>query len=71
MGSLLWTPTPERMQNANMAKFMAWLRDRSGPTLESYDDLWQWSVTDTEGFWRAVWDFYDVQAAPSGSRARR
>ncbi len=25
-----------------------------------YESLWQWSVTDLEGFWSAVWDFFDV-----------
>ncbi len=32
---------------------------REGP----YDDLWRWSVTDLEGFWGAVWDFFDVMAS--------
>jgi len=28
----------------------------------SYDELWRWSVEDLEGFWAAVWEFFDVRA---------
>ena len=39
-----------------MTRFM---RERG---FESYEELWRWSVDDLEGFWRALWDFFDVQA---------
>ena len=25
-----------------------------------YDSLWEWSVTDLDGFWAAVWDWFGV-----------
>ena len=28
-----------------------------------YDELWHWSVDDLEGFWAAIWEFFDVQAS--------
>ena len=30
--------------------------------MAGYDDLWKWSVSDLDGFWGAVWDFFDVIA---------
>jgi acetoacetyl-CoA synthetase len=27
-----------------------------------YHELWRWSVEELEGFWRALWDFFEVQA---------
>ena len=33
-----------------------------------YGELWRWSVDDLEGFWGAVWEFFDVQA-PSPTSA--
>jgi acetoacetyl-CoA synthetase len=27
-----------------------------------YHELWRWSVEDLEGFWAAVWDFFEVEA---------
>src|SRR3954453_9621663 len=27
---------------------------------QSYDAVWQWSVDDLEGFWGALWDFFEL-----------
>ncbi len=62
-GDLLWTPTPERIANANITAFMAWLRQTRGLGFAGYPDLWQWSVTDIDGFWGAIWDYSDIVAA--------
>jgi len=37
---------------------MQWLKEHRGLQLESYDALWQWSVTDLESFWRSIWDYF-------------
>jgi acetoacetyl-CoA synthetase len=55
---LLWEPTPERIERATITRF-ARAVGREGP----YEELWRWSVDDLEGFWAAVWDFFDVQAS--------
>ena len=31
--------------------------------MASYDELWNWSVTQLEDFWASIWDFCQVQAA--------
>jgi acetoacetyl-CoA synthetase len=54
---LLWTPTPERIERSTLTRF-ARAVGHDGP----YEDLWRWSVSDLEGFWGSVWDFFDVQA---------
>ena len=28
-----------------------------------YDELWRWSVEDLEGFWGALWDWFEIGAA--------
>ncbi|MEA2143507.1 MAG: acetoacetyl-CoA synthetase [Solirubrobacteraceae bacterium] len=53
----IWTPTDERAEHATITRFAEHV-GRPGP----YEDLWRWSVDDVERFWRAVWDFFDVQA---------
>jgi acetoacetyl-CoA synthetase len=55
---LLWRPTSDRIERATITRF-ARAVGRDGP----YDDLWRWSVSDLEGFWAAVWDFFDVKAS--------
>jgi acetoacetyl-CoA synthetase len=63
---ILWSPSPERIERANMTAFM---RARG---FEDYDALRRWSVEDLEGFWAAVWDTYAIDGsydAVLGSRA--
>jgi acetoacetyl-CoA synthetase len=45
-----------------MTEFMRWLEAERGLSFGDYDALWRWSVDDLEGFWRAIWDFFEVQA---------
>ena len=28
-----------------------------------YDELWRWSVNDVAGFWRSIWEYFDVQCS--------
>jgi acetoacetyl-CoA synthetase len=54
---ILWTPSSERVARATITSFAERV-GRPGP----YEQLWRWSVTDVQGFWRAIWEFFDVQA---------
>jgi acetoacetyl-CoA synthetase len=45
-----------------MTEFMRWLQAERGLSFADYDALWRWSVEDLDGFWRAIWDFFGVQA---------
>ena len=72
-GDLLWTPTPERAANANMTAYMAWLNRTRGLEFANYQELWQWSVTETDAFWQSIWDYNDivVSARPTAVLGRR
>ncbi|HDZ81445.1 MAG TPA: acetoacetate--CoA ligase [Roseobacter sp.] len=63
MNKVLWTPTPERAEASTMAAFERFLRDKRGLTFADYNDMWNWSVTDLDGFWSAIWDFFNVEAS--------
>jgi acetoacetyl-CoA synthetase len=62
-GDLLWTPSKARRDRSQVLRFMQWLREHRGLRLESYDALWQWSVTDLDSFWQAIWDYFGIQAS--------
>lgn len=53
----VWTPKPNNP--GRMRDFMTWVNGR-GHDFATYDELWQWSTTEIEGFWEAVWDYFDV-----------
>src|SRR4029450_6065828 len=56
----MWAPSPERVERANMTRYLQWLGDRRGLRFASYDELWRWSVEDLDGFWTSVWEFFEV-----------
>ena len=60
---LLWEPSEEFKANANITAYMAWLTSEKGHGFADYAALWEWSVTDLEGFWESVWEYGGVKAA--------
>jgi acetoacetyl-CoA synthetase len=67
-GDLLWTPSPDFAAAAQVTRFIAWLKEVRGLSFADYELLWQWSVSDLEGFWRAIWDYFDVMSDTAPSR---
>ena len=62
----MWAPSPERVERANLTRYLRWLRDRHGLRFASYDELWRWSVEDLDGFWASLWEFFEVGGPVSG-----
>lgn len=62
-GELLWTPSAEQVESANLTKFTRWLARQRGKQFSNYSELWHWSITDLEGFWQAIWDYFGVQSS--------
>jgi len=67
-GDLLWAPSPEQVAQANVTAFTGWLGRERGLHFDGYRDLWRWSVTDLEGFWQAVWDYFGIAASSPPAR---
>jgi acetoacetyl-CoA synthetase len=61
-GELLWEPSAELIERSRLSEFMGWLTRERGLAFGGYHELWQWSVDDLDGFWSAIWEFFDVQA---------
>ncbi|WP_053710714.1 acetoacetate--CoA ligase [Streptomyces sp. NRRL B-3648] len=60
-------PDPKTAAGSRIADFARWAARHQGaagikdPT--DYQALHHWSVTDLEGFWAAVWEYFDIDAA--------
>ena len=52
---------------------MAWLARERGQEFGDYHALWDWSVTDLDGFWQAIWDYCGIEASvpPTAVLGRR
>jgi acetoacetyl-CoA synthetase len=62
MDAVLWRPPADVFTSAEMGRFAA----RNG--FDDYASPQRWSVTDLEGFWQAVWDFYELHAHTPAER---
>ena len=60
-GDVLWRPPADVLRTSEVGRFLAWLRGHRDLDLRDHDGLWQWSVQDLEGFWSAVWEFFEVR----------
>ncbi len=58
-------PSPERVERANLTRFMAACR-ASGAAVPDFPALWRWSVDKPDEFWPAVWKFCGIVADERG-----
>lgn len=61
MREILWKPSEKFARHSHMYEFMKWVNSAYQQNFENYHQLWEWSVTEIEDFWKAVWDYFDVQ----------
>src|SRR5919107_1244620 len=62
-GTLLWEPSEEFKENANITRYMRWLKEEKNLSFEDYGELWEWSVTEVEDFWASIWEYFEVKAS--------
>ncbi|HEX7224987.1 MAG TPA: acetoacetate--CoA ligase [Candidatus Limnocylindria bacterium] len=63
MPPVLWTPPPDVRERSRIGRFLAWLETERGQRFEGYDELLRWSIDDLDGFWSAVWSFFEVRSS--------
>lgn len=71
--AVLWTPPTDVRQRSRIGAYLDWLAREyglsfGGESAAAYDALWRWSVTDIEGFWASIWDYFGLvaHATPAG-----
>jgi len=62
-GDLLWTPPSDVREHTQTGRYLAWLERERGLRFDDRHALWTWSVTDLEGFWSSIWEFFDVRTS--------
>jgi len=65
----LWDPPADVWETTQIGRFATQVGSEQLLSFQTYDDLWEWSVDDIEGFWTAVWDFFDLPGTGSGRPA--
>ncbi len=63
MGKLLWEPSKAKVLEANMTAFIQRVREKYNNDIQTYGDLWQWSVTQIPEFWEEMWLYGGIIAS--------
>jgi len=60
----IWEPGKERVENANINRFMRFVREQTGnEDIRRYAPLYDFSVRQPDRFWRLVWEFCGIRAS--------
>jgi acetoacetyl-CoA synthetase len=65
---ILWSPPATPDVQTQIGRYLRWLHAERGRSFSGYAELLQWSVSDLEGFWGSVWDFFGVRASAPYAR---
>ena len=60
---VLWEPSAERYAASTMAQFERYLDEEHDLTFSDYNEMWEWSIDDLDGFWSAIWSFFGMQSS--------
>ena len=62
-GQLLWEPSHDWLQQANITAFSEWLDQTRGMQFADYAALHRWSVEHLDDFWAAIWEYFEIQSS--------
>jgi len=68
MNNILWQPSTDRIASAPIEHFRNFVNQRFDMDLQTYPQLHDWSVSSSEDFWSALWDFNGVVCQTKGQR---
>ena len=62
-GEILWEPPSDCWTTTQIGQFTTWLASTRGLRFGTYHELWEWSVTDIEAFWAAMWEYFEIRSS--------
>ncbi len=58
--TLLWEPKVESIKDANLTRFIEFVNKKYDTSFSDYYGLYNWSVTEIEKFWEALWKYSGI-----------
>jgi len=62
MKTPIWKPSEEVKKRANITQFVSFVNKKYGLKIDSYDELYDWSIKEIPDFWAAMWEFAPMKA---------
>ena len=56
----LWTPSESFTKDSNMNSFRKWVNKNCQQSIENYQDLWNWSVSENSQFWESILKYFNL-----------
>jgi acetoacetyl-CoA synthetase len=56
----LWAPTSDFIHDSNISDYTRWLKDNKGLPFPGYEELWQWSVDQSDDFWTSLFQYFNI-----------
>lgn len=60
MNKKLWEGNKQFKKQSHLYAYKQWLAINKNLKFKSYQELWQWSVTEIEDFWESIWNYFNV-----------
>lgn len=61
MSALLWQPNPIHVPTTRLYQFMQWVNAQTQQQLNTYNELYDWSIKASDQFWSLLWDYAEVK----------
>lgn len=58
--SPIWIPPNERVEKSNFKNYLTFLKSHFKKDFQNYSELYNWSVTEIEEFWRSIWEYSKI-----------
>ncbi len=57
----IWAPSKKRANSSNMALYLRTVSKETGLKIESFSQLYDWSINNIEQFWTSIWKLADIR----------
>jgi len=68
MNDMVWMPKEEQIKNSQIHKFIQYLNKNYQITLNNSDELYEWSITNSELFWQTFSEFSQIKFSTSATQ---
>jgi len=69
MGKLLWRPSKELIDQANLTRFIDFVSEKRKVKIGDYWQLYTWSIERIPDFWEDLWQFLDIKTSRGYNKA--
>lgn len=61
---LLWDPSEDHIHSTKVWKFIQLINQKFNLKIQTFDELWSWSICDSENFWQSLGEFVNLISTP-------